>query len=692
MQSGGEPGGMSGYTWSEPPPGVKGEKRTLGVGQASEAEMSGGFLSGLVTGAVVSGVALASVSLMSPPGAGVGGGSTSVAPPVAGAGAPAAESATAPAGQGAPRLATPEAAPEAAPAETAAAETAPPARTGAGTVAPSPLAAPEAEPSAFAAAPAGTPAVAEAPAMAAPGASAADPGSAAAPAPEPVADAGLPAAPATQPVAATPVAEPAAVAAPEPDPATRAEAPAAVAAIEVPAGSEFNRPRADVEPVAPAPQPAPAAAPAPDVIRPDAEPALRLAEITPPTAPAGDTGTPLALALPGAGEAAAAPPASEASVPVPPPGEADAPALSRDAIVDAAPAPAAPAPAAPEIAGSAADLPTAGSAISQPEDQPAVTEAVPVPEPAPDPATTTEADATPAEAADAAPSVVDEAPSPPGVARVPQPGFAQSVPGVRVNRLARIGDPVAETTGAVERSPTLLPDQPATEASEATPALRLYAAEFANPEALPLFALVLTDPDPAEGGLSPASLLAAGLPATIAIDPARDGAATRAAAYRAAGFEVAILMPDLPAGATASDLEVGYQSLARTLPEAVLFMGRAGAAFQTDRRLARHVVALLATEGRGLISDDRGLDQAGQAAAAAGLPHAAINRRIDAGTVAGGGLKRLLDRAAFEAGQTGEVVIVADGDAVTVSGLATWAGEAPKGVVLAPVSAVLLAP
>jgi polysaccharide deacetylase 2 family uncharacterized protein YibQ len=292
---------------------------------------------------------------------------------------------------------------------------------------------------------------------------------------------------------------------------------------------------------------------------------------------------------------------------------------------------------------------------------------------------------------DLPPMIVADAPEPPiGVADAPQPGF-KPVPGVKVNRLPTIGspppaaEPAAEADAGAETAtelPQLAPD------GGATTAIARYGAEFANPDNLPLLAVLIIDKGEAAGGLDSETLATIAFPVTIAIDPTQPDAATRAAAYRAAGFEVAILAQSLPPRATASDLEVMYQAYREVLPEAALFMGTQNAPFQKNRQAADHLVAMLKPDGMGLVTFGRGLNPSVGLANEAGLPHAEIYRSIDAEGERSEAIRRALDRAAFEATQNGQAVVLAQSLPETITALFGWAAEGAKGVAVAPVSAV----
>lgn len=511
-----------------------------------------------------------------------------------------------------------------------------------------------------------------------------------------------PAAPAPQP--APEVVEPA----PAPAPAATGTETAAVAprpetpVVEVPAGSEFNRAKPEEAPVLPAPQPAPAAAAAPVVVAPSADDAgPAMTERLPAAAPESQAGAPAAIAEPAPQpEAIAEAPASDTAVPVPPPGEAVLPDL---------------APAAPEPAAAAAPalLPEPGAAPSPapeaaeesvPEPVPEAEIAEPLPQviaPAPEAVPETGGAIVPAPAASApaairpriitpgngqatenGPVIIDVAPQPPiGAATGPAVGFTQKVPGVQVNRLPRIG--VVEPAPAPEAAD-------AADAPDAAPdtAVARFGAAFANPEGKPIIAVVLTD-DGSGASADAEAVAAIGAPVTIALDPEKPGVAVLAQTYRLSGDEIAILAPAMPAGATPSDLEVSYQGFVQTLPEAVALVAGPGSALQSDRRIAQHIASLLATEGRGLVTAVRGLNPGRQAAERAGVAYAGIARLLDEEGQDEASMKRLLDRAAFDAARGGNIVILGKATPATVAALRGWIEAGQKDAVIGPLSAVL---
>lgn len=517
-----------------------------------------------------------------------------------------------------------------------------------------------------------------------------------------------PAAPAPQP--APEAAEPA----PAPAPAATGTETASVAprpetpVVEVPAGSEFNRAKPEEAPVLPAPQPAPAAAAAPVVVAPSADDAgPAMTERLPAAAPESQAGAPAAIAEPAPQpEAIAEAPASDTAVPVPPPGEAVLPDLAPAAPEPAAPAAPAPLPEpgaapspAPEAAEESVPEPEPETEIAEPLPEAEIAEPLPqVIAPTPEAVPETGGAIVPAPAASApaairpriitpgngqatgnGPVIIDVAPQPPiGAAAGPAVGFNQKVPGVQVNRLPRIG--VADPAPAPE----------AADAADAAPdtAVARFGAAFANPEGKPIIAVVLIE-DGSGASADAEAVAAIGAPVTIALDPEKPGVAVLAQTYRLSGDEIAILATAMPAGATPSDLEVSYQGFVQTLPEAVALVAGPGSALQSDRRIAQHLASLLATEGRGLVTAARGLNPARQAAERAGVAYAGIARSLDEEGQDEASMKRLLDRAAFDAARGGNIVILGKATPATVAALRGWIEAGQKDAVIGPLSAVL---
>ncbi|MCB2128066.1 MAG: divergent polysaccharide deacetylase family protein [Rhodobacteraceae bacterium] len=285
------------------------------------------------------------------------------------------------------------------------------------------------------------------------------------------------------------------------------------------------------------------------------------------------------------------------------------------------------------------------------------------------------------------PRILTIEPSAPiGVAGAPKPGFDNGVAGVRVGRLPRIGDaaPAAEPGGTAEPAPA------GPGASDGTAAAH-YAYPFENPDGAPVVGVILLDDGSADEVPAPEVLGTLGLHVTVAIDPTAPDAATRAQTYRLSGQDVAILVPSLPADATASDFEVAYQAYVAALPDSVAVIAEPDAALNRDRRMAQHLVALLGVDGRGLITYDKGLNPGRQAAAAAGLPTAGVFRVLDGNNETAAAIRRILDRAAFEADRSGQVLVLGHLSTVTVDALADWVAAGAKGGLIAPASALLAA-
>ena len=186
------------------------------------------------------------------------------------------------------------------------------------------------------------------------------------------------------------------------------------------------------------------------------------------------------------------------------------------------------------------------------------------------------------------------------------------------------------------------------------------------------------------------ALAALPFPVTFVLDPLADGAAEAAAIYRKAGQEVVMLATGIPDGATPGDLEQSFAGMAATLGESVALMDTPKAAFQDDGKLSAEVVTLLADQGRGLVTFDRGLNAADQVARREGLPTVTIYRSLDDEGEEAPLIRRYLDRAAFKAAQEGQVVVIGSTRADTITALMEWTVEGrAASVVLAPISALM---
>ncbi len=378
--------------------------------------------------------------------------------------------------------------------------------------------------------------------------------------------------------------------------------------------------------------------------------------------------------------------ASEAEAAAPPdePGAPDVtdvpPAPDVTAALDAPgapPAPPAPGPVAPSAQPGAAPAPAVAAPAPEPVPEPrpaappdappepaapeAAPEAAPAPE-APPPEVVVIID-EPAE--DAAP-VPEAAPAPPAGAPPPQPGLRGEVPGVTVLRPGAQSGPVRAGAAALET----------------------HAEAFENVTGQPLMAIVLID----EGrpGLGAEALAGFPHPLTFAVDPGLPDAGERAAAYRTAGHEVAMLLP-LPEGATPSDLEVALAAYEAAVPQAVAAVDAPAGGLRGQTALIQQSLAVLAASGRGLVSLGEGLDPAPRLAERAGVPARVVFRDFDGEGQDATVIRRFLDQAAFRAGQEGGVVVLGRLRAETVSALLIWGlQDRAQRVSLAPLSALLL--
>jgi uncharacterized protein len=153
---------------------------------------------------------------------------------------------------------------------------------------------------------------------------------------------------------------------------------------------------------------------------------------------------------------------------------------------------------------------------------------------------------------------------------------------------------------------------------------------------------------------------------------------------------VIMLATGIAEGAQASDIEVAFQSMAQGLPEAVVVMDMAEPLFQDRRPLASLVVPVVAAQGRGLLTWDRGLNAADQVARRNDVPAAVVFRDLDSAGSNSTAIRRLLDRAVFKAGQDGRVAVAGMATPELVAALLEWTVEGRAATVaLAPVTAVL---
>ncbi len=341
-----------------------------------------------------------------------------------------------------------------------------------------------------------------------------------------------------------------------------------------------------------------------------------------------------------------------AAAEVTPEAQPEAPVAEDAPEIDVAEAPQDEAPA-PEIATED----TASESAAEPEEAPASTATVE--------ATPEETSPEQETAASDQPVIVAQAlPQASGGVRINRPGAAPETP---------------ETVAPAPAEAAALPDD--------APALLRFAAPYENADALPRIAVMLVDTD--EMADAAPALAALGFVPTVAINALSDGADDKMAAYRAAGLEVA-LQADLPSGARPADVEVAFEAAFQFLPEAAMLFSLGTGAIE-DRAVMGQVMQILAADGLGFVTVQRGLSDATRAAEQAGVPAATILRDLDGANEDSGAIARALDQAAFRARQTGDVVILGRMTPETMQALREWAGALDQSTLsIAPVSAILL--
>ncbi len=213
-----------------------------------------------------------------------------------------------------------------------------------------------------------------------------------------------------------------------------------------------------------------------------------------------------------------------------------------------------------------------------------------------------------------------------------------------------------------------------------------YAASFDNPDAKPLMSIILIDD---EGAFGAEALQDFPYPISFAVSPSDPDAADKMARHRAAGFEV-LAMADLPEAASAQDAEVSLAVWLDTLSETVGILEGVETGIQGNRKLADQVAAIAANTGRGLITQDNGLNTVQKLAARNGIPSGVVFRDIDGARQDAKIMRRFLDQAAFRAGQEGTVVMLGRVRPETISALLLWGLEdRDNRVAMAPISAVM---
>jgi polysaccharide deacetylase 2 family uncharacterized protein YibQ len=219
-------------------------------------------------------------------------------------------------------------------------------------------------------------------------------------------------------------------------------------------------------------------------------------------------------------------------------------------------------------------------------------------------------------------------------------------------------------------------------------ALHRYGAMFENPNDAPMLSVLLID-DGSNGDMA-TKIAELGLPVTVVLHAFDPDARDRMGAYRSAGIEVAIQVA-LPAGAMPTDIEVAFESIFGLLPEVSILFADGTGVLRNNRAATAQVMQILAADGRGLVTAQRGLNAAQQAAVDAGVPAVTIINDLESAGDSEDAIKRGLDQAALRARQTGNVVLLGRVQDTTLTALKDWAGGVNQDqLALAPVSAVLL--
>ncbi|WP_170477623.1 divergent polysaccharide deacetylase family protein [Ruegeria arenilitoris] len=214
-----------------------------------------------------------------------------------------------------------------------------------------------------------------------------------------------------------------------------------------------------------------------------------------------------------------------------------------------------------------------------------------------------------------------------------------------------------------------------------------YAVAFENPEAKPLMSIILIDD---EGAFGAEALKDFPYPLSLAVNPSDPKAAEKMARHREAGFEVLALI-DMHTAASAQDAEVSLAVWLEALPETVGLLEGVGTGIQGNRKLADQVAAIAGDTGRGLVTQDSGLNTVQKLAARNGVPSSVVFRDFDGASQDAQVIRRFLDQAAFRASQQGAVVMLGRLRPETISALLLW-GLEDRGnrVAMAPISAVMM--
>lgn len=311
------------------------------------------------------------------------------------------------------------------------------------------------------------------------------------------------------------------------------------------------------------------------------------------------------------------------------------------------------------------------------------------------------------------PQIAAPAPEAPVASLEPAAIPPTPAPGVIVGRLPQVteGAPPPDASPPAEPAPAAAPPpEPRLPVARLAVSSRLpqvggegpAALPRADPQAPPAWARHRAAPPPADRpalglvlldtGADPAAEAALAdfpVPLTLALDPFDPDAPRRAALYRAAGHEVALVLSGIAPGATAADVEVILAAWAQDFPQALALAELPPLGGRAARDLAPVLVPALQARGLALIAPDRGLSPLLGAARAQGVPVVGLYRALDAPDAEG--LRRLLDRAGFEAERGGGAAVWGlAGSEGTRAALAAWLGSPRAGRVAPGAAGALL--
>jgi polysaccharide deacetylase 2 family uncharacterized protein YibQ len=291
------------------------------------------------------------------------------------------------------------------------------------------------------------------------------------------------------------------------------------------------------------------------------------------------------------------------------------------------------------------------------------------------------------------PSVEDTEPARPPALGVPMPEIDNPVTEIPVHRLPQVEEPVTEveTPSAPSEDAAPTTPEPVTSPPAASPdgALMTNRVAFDNPEGRPLLSIVLIYAG--DEGLDQDMLMTFSFPVTFAVPADLPDATAVAKRLAGAGFEVIAMAPATVADWTKANAPAGVAETYARIPEAVAFVDAPKAALQKDMDTAGSVIAALKAPGLGYLSYDQGLNTADKTAQRLGVQSGLIFNVLDGERENGVVIKRYLDRAAFEAGKTGQTIVIGHTYPETVTALFSWGMSGrPQTIALAPVSAALL--